>query len=143
MKVQPGQSHSGQADSESCAWPGDRRAKRRQQGSSPRGFSSEIVRRRDADAVSLAEGSIQMTDNARLFGVAGVPSPGHAFKWIPREPRRAPYLSRNWVRFSPTQMEPGPEGREGRPREANKPSTRRTCCRGRPEAVGKGRRAVV
>jgi hypothetical protein len=50
--------------------------------------------RRDADAVSLAEGSIQMTDNARLFGVAGVPSPGHAFKWIPREPRRAPYLSR-------------------------------------------------
>src|SRR5262249_57582187 len=47
-----------------------------------------------ADAVSLAEGSIQMTDNARLFGVAGVPSPGHAFKWIPREPRRATYLSR-------------------------------------------------
>jgi hypothetical protein len=94
VKVQPGQSHSGQAGSESCAWPGDRRAKRRQQGSRPRGFSSEIVCRRDADVVSLAEGSIQMTDNARLFGVAGVPSPGHAFKWIPREPRRAPYLSR-------------------------------------------------
>ena len=33
-----------------------------------------IVCRRDADAVSLAEGSIQMTDNARLFGVAGVPT---------------------------------------------------------------------
>ena len=94
MKVQPGQSHSRQAGSESCAWPGDRRAKRRQQGSRPRGFSSEIVCRRDADAVSLAEGSIQMTDNARLFGVAGVPSPGHAFKWTPREPRRTPYLSR-------------------------------------------------
>src|SRR5215470_12119986 len=28
-------------------------------------------------------------------GVAGVPSPGHAFKWTSREPRRAPYLSRN------------------------------------------------
>jgi hypothetical protein len=53
-----------------------------------------IVCRRDADAVSLAEGSIQMTDDARLFGVAGVPSPGHAFKWIPREPRRTSYLSR-------------------------------------------------
>ena len=61
-----------------------------------------IVCRRDADAVSLAEGSIQMTDNARLFGVAGVPSPGHAFKWIPREPRRAPYLSRTGPWFSST-----------------------------------------
>jgi hypothetical protein len=143
VKVQPGQSHSRQAGSESCAWPGDRRAKRRQQGSRPRGFSSEIDCRRDADAVSLAEGSIQMTDNARLFGVAGVPSPGHAFKWIPREPRRTSCLSRTGPRFSPTQMEPGPEGREGRPREANKPSTRRTCCRGRPEVARKGRRVVV
>jgi hypothetical protein len=138
VKVQPGQSHSRQAGSESCAWPGDRRAKRRQQGSRPRGFSSEIVCRRDADAVSLAEGSIQMTDNARLFGVAGVPSPGHAFKWIPREPRRALYLSRTGPWFSPTRMEPGPEGCESRPREANKLSTRRTRCQGRPEVAGKG-----
>src|SRR5215467_5597624 len=42
----------------------------------------------------------------------------------------------NWVRFSPTQMEPGPEGCEGRPREANQPSTRRTRCQGRPEVAG-------
>jgi hypothetical protein len=28
------------------------------------------------------------------FGVAGIPSPGHAFKGTSREPRRAHYLSR-------------------------------------------------
>lgn len=48
----------------------------------------------DADAVSLAEGSIRTNHYARLFGVAGVPSPGHAFNWIPCEHRRAHYLSR-------------------------------------------------
>jgi hypothetical protein len=77
------------------------------------------------------------------FGVAGVPSPGHAFKGTPREPRRARYLSRTGPRFSPTRIEPGPEGNEGVPREANKPSTRSTCNQGRPEAAGKGRQAVV
>ena len=49
----------------------------------------------NADAVSLSEGSMRHTDNARLAVIAGVPSPGHAFKETPREPRRAPYLSRN------------------------------------------------
>jgi hypothetical protein len=28
--------------------------------------------------------------------VAGVSSPGHAFKWTSREPRRAPYLSKSY-----------------------------------------------
>ncbi len=44
--IQPGQSRSGQAGSESCLWSGDRPGlKRRQQGSGPRGFSSEIFHR--------------------------------------------------------------------------------------------------
>jgi len=94
---------------------------------------------RDADAVSLAEGSIRKTDNARLPGVAGVPSPGHAFKRTSREPRRAADLSRAGYGFCPTQKEPGPEGNEGVPREANRPSTWSTCCQGRPEVAGMGR----
>jgi hypothetical protein len=95
VQVRPGQSRSGQAGSECCLSSGDRRVRSvhskeaGREDSAPKSFSH-----RDADAVSLAEGSIQMTDDARLFGVAGVPSPGHAFKWIPREPRRTSYLSR-------------------------------------------------
>ena len=143
MKVQPGQSHSRQAGSESCAWPGDRRAKRRQQGSRPRGFSSEIVCRRDADAVSLAEGSIQMTDNARLFGVAGVPSPGHAFKWIPREPRRTSYLSRTGCGSAQPKWNQVP--RDVRVAHGKRTNPRRaaTCRQGKPEAAATGRRAVL
>ena len=46
VEIQPGQSRSGQAGSESCL-SSDNVAgvKRRQQGSGPRGFSSEIVYR--------------------------------------------------------------------------------------------------
>jgi hypothetical protein len=108
VRVQPGQSRSGRAGSESCAWPGDRRAKRRQQGSRPRGFSSEIDCRRDADAVSLAEGSIQMTDNARLFGVAGVPSPGHASSGFPVNPGELPTSPESGV------VQPNPNGTRSR-----------------------------
>jgi hypothetical protein len=54
-------------------------------------------------------------------GVAGVHSPGHAFKGTPREPRRARYLSRTGPRFSPTRMEPGPEGNEGVPGKRTNP----------------------
>ena len=46
VEIQPGQSRSGQAGSESCLWSGNRPGmKRRQRGSGPRGFSSEIVHR--------------------------------------------------------------------------------------------------
>ena len=95
----------------------------------------------DADAVSLAEGCIRYTD---MRGASGVPSPGHAFKETPREPRRAPYLSRNLgVRFRPTQMEPGPRGKRVSPREANEPSTRRTLLPRETGGAGTGRRAVL
>jgi hypothetical protein len=47
----------------------------------------------DADAFSLAEGSIWQRPLWRgRAGVAGVPSPGHASKEIGREPKRAPHL---------------------------------------------------
>ena len=85
MEVQPGQSHSWQAGSEPCLSPGDWRGmKRRQRGCGPRGFSSEIFLVAEAEAVSLAEGSIWTTARARSSGAAGVPSPGHAFKGFPR-----------------------------------------------------------
>jgi hypothetical protein len=45
VKVQSGQSRSGQAGRESCAWPGDLRAKRRQQGSSPPSPEPGVVQR--------------------------------------------------------------------------------------------------
>jgi len=39
----------------------------------------------DAEAISLAEGRIWATANARLLRAAGVPSPGHAFTGILQE----------------------------------------------------------
>jgi hypothetical protein len=87
VQVQPGQSRSGQAGSESCLSPGDRRGSKRRQ--------SEIVGREDsapksfvvagAEAISQAEGSIWTTDNARPLGAAGVPNPGHAITGILQE----------------------------------------------------------
>jgi hypothetical protein len=49
-------------------------AKRTQQGSRPRRFSSENSTHCDADAVNKAEGSIRTTDIARSRRVAGVPN---------------------------------------------------------------------
>ena len=67
--------------------------KRTQQGSRPRGSSSEILHHRHADAVSRAEGSIRQRPVLRgPVGVAGVPSPGHVFKETGQEPKRAPHL---------------------------------------------------
>jgi hypothetical protein len=66
VQVQPGQSRSEQAGSESCLSSGDRWGlKRRQRGRGPRGISSEIFYRGGADAVSLAEGRIWTTARAR------------------------------------------------------------------------------
>jgi hypothetical protein len=96
VQIQPGQSRSGQAGSECCHSSGDRRV--RSVHSEEAGREDQLRKRlvvANADAVSLAEGSMRQTDNARLAVIAGVPSPGHAFKETPREPRRAPYLSRN------------------------------------------------
>ena len=51
----------------------------------------------DADAVTLAEGSIRRTVTRGAARIAGVSSPGHAYKGISREPRRACCFSDNWA----------------------------------------------
>ena len=90
VQVRPGQSRSGQTGSECCLSSGDRRVRSVHSKEAGREDSAPTsFHHRDADAVSLAEGSIRTTDSARLSGVAGVPSPGHAFKRTSREPRRA------------------------------------------------------
>jgi hypothetical protein len=145
VQLQPGQSRSGQAGSECCHSSGDWRVRSVHSEEAGREDSApKTFHHCDADAVSLAQGRMRSTDNARLPAVAGVPSPGHAFKETPREPRRAPYLSRNrGVRFRPTQMEPGPRGERVSPREANEPSTRRTLLPRETGGAGMGRRAVL
>jgi hypothetical protein len=103
-------------------------AKRTQQGSRPRGFSSDIAYDRDADAVSLAEGSTQTTDKREV----GLRSPeslarGMLSRGLPVNPGE--------LAISPEpgeSVQPDPNGtrsrwKRGRPREANRPSTRSTC----------------
>ena len=145
VQVQPGQSRSRQAGSECCDSSGDWRVRSvhskeaGREDSAPKSFF-----RGDADAVSLAEGRIRTTDKRGCSGVAGVPSPGHAFKGIPREPRRAPYLSRIMGPVTPNPKEPGPMGHEGLPQGKRTSSQRgETCRRGRPEVAARGRRAVL
>ena len=144
VQVRPGQSRSRQTSSECCLSSGDRRVrsvhskKAGREDSAPKSFiiamPTPLRSRKAASRQPIMRG---------CSGVAGVASPGHAFKRTSREPRRASDLSRVRVRFGPTRNEPGPEGNEGVPREANRPSTRSTCRQGRPEVAGKGRRAVV
>lgn len=51
----------------------------------------------DANAVTLAEGCIRRTVTRGAAGIAGVSSPGHAYKGISREPRRASCFSDKWA----------------------------------------------
>ena len=86
MQVQPGQSRSWQASSESCHSPGNwwvRSVDSEEAGRADSAPKSLIVA--EAEAVSLAEGSIRATVKARSSGAAGVPSPGHAFTGILQE----------------------------------------------------------
>jgi len=75
-------------------------------------ISSEIGQRRDADALSQAEGSIWQRPLLRgCAGVAGVASPGHASKEIGREPKRAPHLLPHQEERLLHREVRGPEGR--------------------------------
>jgi hypothetical protein len=71
--------------------------------------------------------------------IDGVPSPGHASKGAPQEPRRAPYLLVKWVgltqirRARPERVRTHPD-RERTSVRAGKPTDQ-----GRPEAAGTGR----
>ena len=88
----------------------------------------------DADAVSLAEGCIRNTDMRGVSGVAGVPSPGHAFKETSRERRRTHDLCRNETGVvHPDSNEPGCWKWRGclpteqtNPRRSSQPSPRET-----------------
>ena len=144
VKVRSGQSLSRQAGSECCISSGDRR----DEAYTARKQAARVQLRHRfiiATPTPLAwrKAASGRTDTARLSGVAGVPSPGHAFKWTSREPRRAPYLSRPGESVQPDPNGTRSQGNEGVPRGAKRPSTRSTCCQGRPEAAGTGRRAVV
>ena len=111
VRVQPGQRRSGQAGSEPCLSPGDRRGRSvgseeaGREGSAPKSFTVA-----DVDAVSLAEDSIRTTATARSLGAAGVPSPGHAFTGILQEPGRPPASSRKRQALAP------PDRKRARPR---------------------------
>jgi hypothetical protein len=86
VKVQPGQSRSGQTGSESCHSSGDRWVRSvdsEEAGRADTAPKSLIVA--EAEVVSLTEGSIRATDRARAPEAAGVPSPGHAFTGILQE----------------------------------------------------------
>jgi hypothetical protein len=73
--------------------------------------------------LAYVEGSIRTTAMRGCLGVAGVPSPGHAFKWIPCEHRRAPYLSRRWARVQPNPKSTRSLEHEGRSMGSEQPST--------------------
>ena len=62
MKVQSGKSRSGQAGSESCLSPGDRRERSvDSEEMGCRGFSSEIYDIAEAEVFEMTEGRIQWT----------------------------------------------------------------------------------
>jgi hypothetical protein len=109
-------------------------AKRTQQGSRPRGFSSDITYYRDADAVTPAEGSTLAADNSEAAPGSPESLARGMLSRTSREPRRAAYLSRAAVWFHPTRTEPGPEGNEGVPGKRTDPR------RGVPAAKGDRRR---
>jgi hypothetical protein len=107
-------------------------------------MSSEIIHRRDADAVLEAEGSIRTAVYARLTRGRRSRRPGHASKGISREPRRALCLCR-MVGIGPAQPKPDQvPGDEGTPHgKRTNPRRAETCRQGRPEAAATGRRAVL
>ena len=141
MKAQPGQRRSGQAGSEPCLSSGDWRG--RSVGSEEAGREDAAPKSftvADADAVSLAEGSIRTTATARSLGAAGVPSPGHAFTRIPQEPGRPPVSSRETGMARLTAKGPAPAGRDA-PASGNEQASSGEVPgrRGGPETAGMGR----
>lgn len=146
MEVQPGQSRSGQASSESCHSPGDwwvRSVGSEEAGRVDTAPKSIIVA--DAEVVSPTEGSIRATDRARAPGAAGVPSPGHAFTGILQElgrPSRLLLQETGMVHLTATdQALAGTDA----PAEGVKkhPAEEVLSSRGRPESAREGREGVL
>jgi hypothetical protein len=142
VKVQPGQSRSGQAGSECCVASGDRwgeaytARKRAARVSAPKTFLHG-----GANVVSLTDGCIGTTGIARSGPDRRSACPGQAFKGTPQEPGRALYLltkpgcgspqiknlAHRWLRMR----------RLGE--RMKHPAEEVPGCQGRPEAFGKGR----
>ena len=145
MRVQPGQSRSGRAGSECCHSPGNWRVRSvhseeaGREDSAPKSFviatPTPLAWRKAASGQPLLRG---------WPGVAGVPSPGHAFKGISREPRRAPCLCRTMGAGDAQPKINQVLGDEGTPRrKRTNPRRAETCCQGRPEVTATDRRAVL
>ena len=98
---------------------------------------------RDADAMVLAEGSIRYAVMRGVSGIAGVASPGHAYKGISREPRRASCFSVVWA-FGGAQPKATwfPEG-EGCLREKRTTLKRSLLSPRETGGAGKGSEAVL
>lgn len=97
----------------------------------------------DADVFPLTEGSIRHTEMRGVSGIAGVASPGHAYKGTSREPRRAHCFSVIWA-FGAAQPESTwSPGGEGCPREKRTTLKRSLLSPRETGGTGKGRRAVL
>ena len=98
---------------------------------------------RDADAMLVAEGSIRYTVMRGVSGIAGVASPGHAYKGISREPRRASCFSDRWaIGDAHPKVTWSPEG-EGCLREKRTTLKRSLLPPRETGGAGKGRGAVL
>lgn len=97
----------------------------------------------DANAVTLAEGSIRRTATRGTAGIAGVSSPGHAYQGISREPRRASCFSVIWAtRVAQPKDTRSPEG-EGCLREKRTTLKRSLLSPRETGGTGTSRKAVL
>jgi hypothetical protein len=106
-------------------------------------FQLRNRRRRDADILHVMEGSIRPTVMRGGVEVAGVASPGHAYKGISREPRRAPCFSGIWAQCGAQSKATRSPGGEGCPREKRTTLKRSLLPPRETGGAGKGRGAVL
>jgi hypothetical protein len=119
-------------------------AKRTQQGSRPRGFQLRhlLSSRRRRRCLS----GRQHPDNRYCEVAPGSPESlarGMLSSGLPVNPGELTTSPEPGESVQPDPNGTRSQGNEGVPREANRPSARSTCHQGRPEAAGRGRRAVV
>ena len=89
----------------------------------------------DVDAFRLAEDSIQHTVMRGGAGIAGVASPGHVYKGISREPRRAHCFSVTFGYVGAAQTKaPGLWSVRVFQEKRMNPQYGVSCCQGKPEA---------
>ena len=97
----------------------------------------------DADSVLRAEGSIRYAVMRGAAGIAGVASPGHAYKGISREPRRASCFSVIWAFGGAQSKDTWSPGGEGCLREKRTTLKRSLLLPRETGGAGKGSGAVL